>query len=67
MNERLSEPRVVVRRRVLLMNERLCVLSTYYQLTSVQRVRSVRASEGCEGAETPREGTNMGTTRGTAS
>ena len=30
---------------------RLCVLSTYYKLTSVQRTRDVRASEGREGAE----------------
>ena len=43
-------------------HERLCVLSTYHQLTSVQRARGVRVFEGREGAETPREGTNMGHT-----
>ena len=30
-------------------HERLCVLSTYYQLTSVQRERDVRVFEGREG------------------
>ena len=33
-------------------NKHFCVLSTYYQLTSVQRARDVSVFEGREGAET---------------